>query len=262
MIVAMLVLTGCPRISQDNNKGNDNLMEEDDKAIEAVETHHEYVDLGLPSGTLWAICNVGATTPEGYGDCFAWGETEPKDYYDWDTYKHCHYDHEFLWPDFIKYCTDSTFGYRGFVDNLTVLQLTDDAASINWGNDWCTPTKEQWEELVQNTTNTITRQNGVKGMLFTANNGNGLFLPGAGAYFCIDKKRHKGFGRYWSSSLKADNPESWEDWADRDEPGVPDGLSYSWSFLFCCGLDCWYDYTIVECQRQNGLSVRPVRSVK
>ena len=50
-------------------------------------TNHEYVDLGLPSGTLWATCNVGATSPEEYGDYFAWGETEPKSTYDWSTYK-------------------------------------------------------------------------------------------------------------------------------------------------------------------------------
>ena len=51
------------------------------------ENYVEYVDLGLPSGTLWATCNLGASSPEEYGDYYAWGETEQKDYYDWDTYK-------------------------------------------------------------------------------------------------------------------------------------------------------------------------------
>ena len=93
---------------------------------------HEYVDLGLPSGTLWATCNVGADTPESYGDYFAWGETEPKTTYDWSTYKYCVGEYDRL----TKYCSDTTYGYNGFTDNLYVLQLSDDAASVNWGEGW------------------------------------------------------------------------------------------------------------------------------
>ena len=90
---------------------------------------HEWVDLGLPSGTLWATCNVGASSPEGYGDYFAWGETEPKDYYDWSTYKWCNGNEVTL----TKYCTDSFFGYNGFTDGKTELDPEDDAAYVNWG---------------------------------------------------------------------------------------------------------------------------------
>ena len=64
---------------------------DDDKNEPAVPDNHEYVDLGLPSGTLWATCNVGANSPEEYGDYFAWGETTPKDVYDWSTYKWAHW---------------------------------------------------------------------------------------------------------------------------------------------------------------------------
>lgn len=77
-----------------------------------------YVDLGLPSGTLWATCNVGADTPEGYGDYFAWGETQPKTTYNWSTYRYCNGDYVKL----TKYCGNSSYGYNGFTDDLTVLQ--------------------------------------------------------------------------------------------------------------------------------------------
>ena len=79
---------------------------------------HEYVDLGLPSGTLWATCNVGASKPEEYGDYFAWGETQPKSNYHWNTYKWCRgsYDTQ------TKYCTDTDSYYCGTVDNKTQLE--------------------------------------------------------------------------------------------------------------------------------------------
>ena len=88
---------------------------------------HAYVDLGLPSGTLWATCNVGADTPEGYGDYFAWGETQPKDVYNWSNYQYCNGSHDQL----TKYCNNSSYGYNGFTDNLTTLQPGDDAATAN-----------------------------------------------------------------------------------------------------------------------------------
>ena len=87
---------------------------------------HDYVDLGLPSGTLWATCNIGAGTPEGYGDYFAWGDTSPKTTYNWTSYQYCMGDGH----SFTKYCTDSTYGYNGFVDNLNELWPIDDAALV------------------------------------------------------------------------------------------------------------------------------------
>lgn len=201
--------------------------------------NHAYVDLGLPSGLLWATCNVGAMMPEEYGDCFAWGETEPKSVYDWDTYA---YGWELdVWPylHLNKYNTDSLLG---LVDNLTTLQPSDDAATTNWGNGWRMPTWEEWNELLTNTTNIWTTHNGVNGRLFTASNGNTLFLPATfGSYSWFDDDNHifvEGTdGRYWSSSLRT------------DQSGV----------AFCNGFNqhfanydnCW--------PRESGLSVRPVR---
>ncbi len=137
---------------------------------------HEWVDLGLPSGTLWATCNVGAETPEGYGDYFAWGETQSKNTYNASTYHYC------MGKDstYTKYCCNSMYGNDGFTDTLAYLLPEDDAATAIWGSDWQTPSKEQWDELLDNTTNKWTAQNGVNGLLFTGKNGQVLFLPAAG----------------------------------------------------------------------------------
>ncbi len=155
----------------------------------------DWVDLGLPSGLLWATRNVGATSPEDYGDYFAWGETQPKEVYDWSTYIYSNGAVDQL----TKYCNNSDFGYNGFTDNLTILQPGDDAATANYGGR--TPTKEEWQELLDNTTATWTTQNGVNGELFTGTNGNSLFLPAA-SYRWGSTFYHGGsHGGYWSSSL-------------------------------------------------------------
>ena len=143
---------------------------------------HEYVDLGLPSGIKWATCNVGANSPEEYGDGYAWGETEEIE--DWETYK--------WWNDsdrsITKYCTDS---YFGTVDNKTVLDPEDDVAHVKWGGDWRMPTTEEQEELINNCTWERTALKGVNGYKVTGPNGNSIFLP-ALDYNDI---------WYWSSSL-------------------------------------------------------------
>ena len=163
---------------------------------------HDYVDLGLPSGTLWATCNVGADNPEDYGDYFAWGETQPKDTYNWSTYQYCNGSSSTL----TKYCNNSSYGYNGFTDNLTTLLPEDDAVTANWGADWRMPTKEEWQELYQNTTHTWTTQNGVNGRLFTASNGNSLFLPAAGYRNYSNLGNAGSYGYYWSSSLGTGGP--------------------------------------------------------
>jgi len=153
----------------------DSITFEDDGFI--VVDEHEWVDLGLPSGTLWATCNVGANSPEEYGDYFAWGETKPKENYSVDTYN-----------------------YSGFV----VIQ---DAATENWGYGWETPSIEHFQELInaENTTTEWITQNGVKGRLITSKkNGESIFLPAAG---CIGEFSllAGSYGEYWSSTLYADD---------------------------------------------------------
>ena len=160
---------------------------------EPVTPDHEYVDLGLPSGTLWATCNVGANAPEEYGDYFAWGETEPKDVYSWSNYKWCNGSHNTL----TKYCTESDYGT---VDNKVELDPEDDAAYVNWGENWRMPTLDQQTELRTECTWTWTTQNGVNGYLVTGPNGNSLFLPAAGGLYAWLYDEGS-WGYYWSHTL-------------------------------------------------------------
>ena len=193
---------------------------------------HAYVDLGLPSGLLWATCNVGAYTPEDCGDYFAWGETQPKAVYDWSTYQYCNGSHKTL----TKYCNNTSYGNGGYTDDLTTLLPDDDAATANWGEGWRMPTKAEWQELYTNTTCTWTMQNGVYGRLFTATNGNSIFLPAAGYRSGGSLSDVGSYGNYWSGSLYTDNARSaWY-------------LNYDAGY---CAMDYYYS-------RSNGQTVRPV----
>ena len=162
---------------------------------------HDYVDLGLPSGTLWATCNVGVDSPEEYGDYFAWGETQPKSNYSWSTYKY-----GTSYTTLTKYCSNSSYGLNGFTDTKTVLDPEDDAATANWGNNWRMPTFDEIDELYNNCTSVWTTQGGKNGRLFTGPNGNTLFLPAAGYYYGSGLFGAASGGLYWSSSLYTGTP--------------------------------------------------------
>lgn len=201
---------------------------------------HEYVDLGLPSGTLWATMNVGANSPEDYGDYFAWGETQPKEYYKSSNYKWCNFISDWAGYTMTKYCTNSSGGYNGFVDNKTELDLEDDAAYVNWGPMWRMPSFVQVQELEGNCTIEWTTMNGVNGMLFKSkNNGASLFLPAAG-------NRSNGYynegtsGAYWSRTLNSSMQSC--------------SCAYSLHFN-SSGVEDFQQYA-----RSNGYSVRAVRS--
>lgn len=159
---------------------------------------HDYVDLGLPSGTLWATCNIGATKPEGYGSYFAWGETESKSSYCWSSYILCDGSRYSL----NKYGTSSLYG---IVDNISILNTTDDVATSTWGGSWRTPTQNEFKELLSNCTGLWTSQKGVNGYKLTGPNGNSIFLPASG---CKDDEYAYApgtYGHYWSSSLSEQN---------------------------------------------------------
>ena len=165
------------------------------------------VDLGLPSGLKWASCNIGATTPEEYGDYYAWGETAPKADYSWATYKHAKGASNKL----TKYCPDTNYGYNGLADNKTVLEPEDDAATVNWGGSWRMPTDAEWTELRTQCTWTWTTQNGVNGYLVASKtNNNSIFLPAAGyrGYVSNGADLHGVgiYGDYLSSSLIENAP--------------------------------------------------------
>ena len=206
----------------------------------AVTVDYGYVDLGLPSGTLWATCNIGATSPEEYGDYFAWGETsgynDGKTTFSWSNYTYCNGSSSTL----TKYCNRSSYGYNGFTDTLKELELTDDAAYMNWGSDWCMPSMEQFEELINSsyTTTTWTTQNGKYGRKITSKtNGNSIFLPAAGDRDGTSLFRAGSYGYYWSRTLSTDYP------------------YYAWYLNFDGDdVDTYYYGS-----RYLGLSVRPVR---
>lgn len=206
LLILMMAVTGCnkpdePNQNGDNTEGNDSVVDHG-----GVLDGHAYIDLGLSSGTLWATCNLGADSPEDFGDFYAWGDTVPKEIYDWKSYRYGNYIPERYRFEVNKYCTIPFFGVDGFVDNKTVLEPIDDAATYNWGTDWRTPTHEEWEELTLETTCEWDTLNGVKGRTFTGVNGNSVFFPAAGFY--LDEE-HVGFelGIYWSSSLYTGSPE-------------------------------------------------------
>lgn len=189
----------------------------------------DWVDMGLPSGVLWAKCNLGATKPEEYGDYYAWGEVIPKSVYDWGTYRYCTNCAGKL-HSLIKYNTDSNYGTP---DNLTILQAMDDAAIARLGNGVRIPTLTEWWELIDNTTKEWTNLNRVYGRKFTAPNGNSIFLPAAG-YRSNTKILYDGRdGNYWSSSLHTSNPATAR---SCDFNSNFADMGHGWGFPRCGGL--------------------------
>ena len=217
------------------------------------------VDMGLPSGLMWASCNLGASKPEDYGDYYAWGETityytdgHSQDMpcsswrnrsnpsitgYNWSSYKWCGGSNTTI----KKYCTKSSYGT---VDNITELQhgsasgeTMDDVARSKLGGKWQIPSKADFVELVKYTNNSWTTYNGVSGWKFTnkTNSANWIFLPAAGYRSDNFFGSHKYYGFYWSLSLSTDSP----DRAYILKFGSSEALASTWT-------------------RCHGLSVRPV----
>lgn len=147
---------------------------------------YEYVDLGL--SVMWATCNVGANSPEGTGDMFAWGEVTPKSEYTTANYKF------YTNGEANKYVTDSTSIY---LDNKTTLDRCDDAARQYMGGGWRTPTQAEVQELLDNCSIVYTTNNGVEGLrIFSKINGNSIFVPRVYNYNGQLSSLY-----YWTSSL-------------------------------------------------------------
>ena len=160
---------------------------------------YEYIDLNLPSGTLWAACNVGAANPEEYGGYYAWGECEEKSEYSLESYKWRNNSYNTI----TKYCTENIYGT---IDNKPLLEDEDDVAHTQWGDNWRTPTANEQQELIDNCIWRPGSLNGVNGHWATSKiNGKSIFLPAAG---CKQGKeiRYNGiFGYYWSGAICNDN---------------------------------------------------------
>ena len=191
---------------------------------------YDYVDLGLPSGTLWATCNVGASKPSDYGLYFQWGDTvgytadqvgkgdgKKKFASDWSDYK---------WgksPNFTKYTTTGA-----------TLDLEDDAAHVHMGGSWHMPRPEQMQELINtaNTTSTWTTQDGVNGMLFTSkkDGSKSIFIPAAGGAWDGSVRYSGGYGVVWSSVRLTENV------SNGQYLGFDSGLVYLNDYSRCSGL--------------------------
>ena len=216
-----------------------------------AESGYDYVDLGLASGTRWATANVGAKTPQDYGNYYAWGETSTKETYNWSTYKYGTYDYDGDYSKLTKYNPS---------DSKTTLDLSDDAAYVNWGGKWRMPTKAQQDELRNQCywvwTESYNNSN-VKGYIVYKAKGEAdkgkyvykgktpsssyslsdahIFLPAAGYRGDGDLDGAGSDGYYWSSSLDTDHP------------------SGAWSVGFSSGYVGSYD-----ADRYYGQSVRAV----
>ena len=174
---------------------------------------HLYVEMG--DGLKWATCNIGASKPQEYGYFFAWGETDAKQTYSWETYQFAASGtmesiYKYTIPDGKNNCAwyDSNNNFIG--DNLTQLVIADDAAYVNWGGTWRMPTVEEWRALLNKDNFTWTyvenyKGEGIAGMMVTSKiegyKGNSIFLPGAGYRDYRDNQWNVGQGYYWSSSL-------------------------------------------------------------
>ena len=188
--------------------------------------HPHAIDLGLPSGTKWACCNVGATTPEGYGGYYAWGETEEKEIYDWTTYTHCYGS--------METCHDLGSDIAG---------TEYDVAHVQWGGSWVMPSQDQIKELTDKCSCVWTKTNDVGGDLFTGPNGATIFLPEADFRRKYRDDILEGatdelpiVGNYWTSTQRVSYP------------------NVASSLLFSYGHTYWDNYN----DRCFGLTVRPV----
>ena len=190
IFITAFTFCSCSKDDEDKN--------EKENGVDIETNAHEYIDLGLPSGTLWATCNVGANSPEEYGYYYAWGETMHKETYNWSTYKWCNGSENTL----TKY-------YTG--DNKKQLEPNDDVANINWGSGWFIPSIDQLKELFSYTTSSRIKLKGTEGIeLKSIINGKAIIIPCAGyisngtlydtdMFYIWSRSLEKGIG--WSKCL-------------------------------------------------------------
>lgn len=141
---------------------------------------YEYVNLGL--SVLWATCNIGADSPEDYGNYYAWGETETKS----------------------SYSESNSVTYYVSMSDISG-NATYDAATANWGDPWRMPTYDEMKELVDSCTWEYTSENAVNGYLITGPTGNSIFLPAAGYRQGTTLYYAGSYGNYWSSMPSESN---------------------------------------------------------
>ena len=193
----------------------------------------DYVDLELPSGTLWATMNVGANKSSDAGLYFQWGDT--KGYVADQVGK----DKEFTWKDYKWYLSgsystdDIPLKFKKYTKPGDKLDLEDDAAHVNMNGDWHMPTQEQIEELLENTTNKWTKQDNVNGVLFISKKdaSKSIFIPAVG--YAADGLTH-GVGRFgfvWAGVLNSKHNDSGQEFGF-----ISFGVNLYTYLSRCCGL--------------------------
>ncbi len=217
--ISSVLLTGCSKEDPDAismsevNKNGIIMVQGKDGQEYAV------VDLGFPTKKLWAVCNIGADSPEQFGSFFAWGETETKPIYNWDSYKWVN-NGEFT--EFNKYCTLKNSGGGVFKDDKTVLESQDDAAKQILGDNWSVPSRQDFTELAYRCNIRKCKLNGVWGFLFTSKEKgyekNSIFLPLSGR---MDSKNNVSeqtfkseYGFYWCNSINNDTRTAYVFWME------------------------------------------------
>lgn len=173
----------------------------------------EMVDLGLPSGTKWAICNLGAKSAQELGYYYAWGETDTKSTFNWKTYKYSGNTSNSL----TKYCTKSSYGK---VDNKTQLEPADDRVKSDYGYYWSIPTKEDWQELMDK----CTWSRFGNDFLVRGPNGSIILLPAAGYQDGLNTYDVGKEGYYWATSIDEGSPD--DAWFMHVKNAKPEFYSY------------------------------------
>ena len=192
-IITLYVPEGCKDayVNSEYWQGFKEIVEGEEGTNLCPDSNHPHmIDLGLPSGTKWSCCNVGADKPEDYGGYFSWGETEEKSNYSWGSYIHC--------DGTEQACHDIGSDIAGTIY---------DVAHVKWGNAWQMPTVDQHLELMRTCEKELTYYKGVWGCKYTGSNGNILFLPAAGSRnnYSVDDANSNEVGmgttaNYWASS--------------------------------------------------------------
>ena len=153
-----------------------------DRGLSGVENGHAWVDLGLPSGLLWATMNVGATSIVETGHYFAWGEISPKTntYYTFDNTKYCRYNNQYYVSKYCMSSAKSNWAGQGEPDGYDTLLPIDDAASANWGGKWRTPTIDDFNELIEHCSFSIEEYNNIEIVKVTGPNNNSIYIANKG----------------------------------------------------------------------------------
>ena len=190
-VMTTMTLVSC---SDDDDNDDSGTVGKNHSYLKCPDNHHPHaIDLGLPSGTKWACCNVGADKPEAYGGYYAWGETEEKTVYNEVTYQYCtgeDADGDGMY--------DKNSGYQDLGSDIAGTLY--DVAQVKWGDSWLMPSLSQFKELLDNSTSTWTTREGVYCRQFTGRNGGTIFLPAAGSRRHDNINSAGSFGYYWSST--------------------------------------------------------------